>query len=190
MGFFFFSFHHKWENVNALFHFHMLGVWTNAPSAKRILGPHLLSGLVKRGFIWLIWMSVLSSDRSCSLWSSGSSPSIFLAYVSCFLCRSEWPQFIVSYRWRTQFEIRYHSLSGFCWFVCSTCSYIPFSAGQGVFFFLGAPSVTAVNKDYNVERSSSYHIVQLLNKGILNFLDSLEQCVWSLMLWDSVVVFR
>lgn len=128
-GFFFFSSHHKWENVNALFHFHMLGVWTNAPSAKRILGPHLLSGLVKRGFIWLIWMSVLSSDRSCSLWSSGSSPSIFLAYVSCFLCRSEWPQFIVSYRWRTQFEIRYHSLSGFCWFVCSTCSYIPFSAG-------------------------------------------------------------
>lgn len=40
----------------------------------------------------------------------------------------------------------------FCWLVCSTHSYIPFSAGSGV-FFLGAPSATAVNKDCDVERS-------------------------------------
>lgn len=76
--------------------------------------------LVMQGFIRLIWTPVLSSDWSCSLWNSGSLPGVFLAYVSCFLYRSEWSQFIVSYRWRTHFEIRYHSLSGFCWLVCST----------------------------------------------------------------------
>lgn len=83
----------------------------------------------KRGFIWLIWTPVLSSDWSCSLWNSGSLPGIFLAYVSCFLYRSEWPQFIVSYRRRTYFEIRYHSVSCFSWLVCSTHSHIPFSDG-------------------------------------------------------------
>lgn len=49
----------------------------------------------------LIWTPVLSSDWSCSLWNPGSLPGVFLAYVSCFLYRCEWPQFIVSYRWRT-----------------------------------------------------------------------------------------
>lgn len=52
-------------------------------------------------------------------------PTIFLAYVSCFLWCSEWPQFITSYRWMTYFELRYHSVSGFQQSVCSSCSYIP-----------------------------------------------------------------
>lgn len=66
-----------------------------------------------------------------------SLPGVFLAYVSCFLYRSEWPQFIVSYRWRAYFEIRYHSVSGFRQPVCSTCSYIPLSLTcEGVFLYV------------------------------------------------------
>lgn len=91
----------------------------------------------KEGFMWVIWMSLLFPGWNCSLWSGGSLPGVFLAYVSCFLYRSEWPQFIVSYRWRAYFEIRYHSVSGFRQPVCSTCSYIPLSLTcEGVFLYV------------------------------------------------------
>lgn len=107
----------------------------------------LLWWITKQGFIWVKWTALLSPGWNCSLWSGGSVPAIFLAYVSCFLYRSEWPQFIVSYRWRAYFEIRYHSVSGFRRPVCSTCSYIPLSLTCEGRVSLRPLLASSVNKD-------------------------------------------
>lgn len=91
----------------------------------------------KAGFNVACLFTPTSSHWNYSLWSSEPSPAIFLAYVSCFLYHSEWPQLIVSYRWRicvrSQTPLLVVSAGTFLCFILSTLLFFFF------FFYLFSP---------------------------------------------------
>lgn len=77
----------------------------------------------------------VSPDWNHSLWSSKSSPGIFLVYVPGFLYRSEWAEFIV-----TQFRITHQSVVSAGTFICSILCML-----EQLFSFLPAPAAPAVD---------------------------------------------